>query len=156
LLAKQLRADSSCGVTLSIAHSKTKVGKHIHGLHHRLCIHVMVDRLTKFAHFFAISSEYKAAHLTELFFREVFRLHELLTKLQETHPPYSPPPRNEAKRRYDRETSSIVLYGVSRFGNVVSHIIRCFPIWKRRTVRSTTFPSRTGPYARVSGVLEAN
>jgi hypothetical protein len=41
------------------------------------CIYVVVDRLTKFAHFFAISSEYKATQVAELFFREVFRLHGL-------------------------------------------------------------------------------
>jgi hypothetical protein len=43
----------------------------------RDCIYVVVDRLTKFAHFFAISSEYKATQVVELFFREVFRLHGL-------------------------------------------------------------------------------
>ena len=37
----------------------------------------MVDRLTKFSHFFAISSNYSAAQVAELFFREVFRLHGL-------------------------------------------------------------------------------
>ena len=43
----------------------------------RDCIFVVVDRLTKFAHFFAISSTYSAAQTAELFFREVFRLHGL-------------------------------------------------------------------------------
>jgi transposase InsO family protein len=44
----------------------------------RDCIYVVVDRLTKFAHFFAISSEYKAAQVAaDLFFREIFRLHGL-------------------------------------------------------------------------------
>jgi hypothetical protein len=43
----------------------------------RDCIYVVVDRLTKFAHFFAISSEYKTTQVAELFFREVFRLHGL-------------------------------------------------------------------------------
>ena len=37
----------------------------------------MVDRLTKFAHFFSISSDYSAAQVAELFFREVFKLHGL-------------------------------------------------------------------------------
>jgi hypothetical protein len=41
------------------------------------CIYVVVDRLTKYAHFFAISSEYKAPQVAELFFREIFRLHGL-------------------------------------------------------------------------------
>jgi hypothetical protein len=40
-------------------------------------IFVVVDRLTKFAHFFAISMEYSASQVAELFFREVFRLHGL-------------------------------------------------------------------------------
>ena len=42
------------------------------------CIFVVVDRLTKYAHFFAISVHYTAAQVAELFFREVFRLHGLL------------------------------------------------------------------------------
>jgi len=33
--------------------------------------------LTKFAHFFAISIDYSAAQVADLFFREVFRLHGL-------------------------------------------------------------------------------
>jgi hypothetical protein len=43
----------------------------------RDCIFVVVDRLTKFAHFFTIPTDYKAIQVAELFFREVFRLHEL-------------------------------------------------------------------------------
>ena len=43
----------------------------------RDCLYVMVDWLTKFAHFFAISSDYSASQVAELFFREVFRLHGL-------------------------------------------------------------------------------
>jgi hypothetical protein len=43
----------------------------------RDCIYVVVDRLTKFAHFFAIYSEYKAPQVADLFFREIFRLHGL-------------------------------------------------------------------------------
>ena len=41
----------------------------------RDCIFVVVDRLTKFPHFFAIAMDYKAIQVAELFFREVFRLH---------------------------------------------------------------------------------
>jgi len=33
--------------------------------------------LTKYAHFFAIPSEYRAPHVVDLFFREIFRLHSL-------------------------------------------------------------------------------
>jgi hypothetical protein len=43
----------------------------------RDCIFVVVDRLTKFSHFFAIPTEYKAIQVAELFFREAFRLHGL-------------------------------------------------------------------------------
>ena len=43
----------------------------------RDCLYVVVDRLTKFAHFFSISSDYSATQVAELFFREVFRLHGL-------------------------------------------------------------------------------
>jgi hypothetical protein len=41
------------------------------------CIYVVVDRLTKFAHFYAILTEYNAVQVAKLFFREVFRLHGL-------------------------------------------------------------------------------
>ena len=41
------------------------------------CIYVVVDRLTKFAHLYAILTEFSAVQLAELFFREVFRLHGL-------------------------------------------------------------------------------
>lgn len=41
------------------------------------CIYVVVDRLTKYAHFFAISTGCQAAQVAELCFREVFRLHGL-------------------------------------------------------------------------------
>jgi hypothetical protein len=41
------------------------------------CIFVVVDRLTKFSHFFSISMDYNASQVVELFFREVFRMHGL-------------------------------------------------------------------------------
>eukprot|EP00253_Pinus_taeda_P004896 PITA_04896 len=41
------------------------------------CIFVVVDRLMKYTHFFAISTHYTAAQVAELFFREIFRLHGL-------------------------------------------------------------------------------
>jgi hypothetical protein len=41
------------------------------------CIFVVVDRLMKFAHFFSIATDFSAAQVTELFFREIFRLHGL-------------------------------------------------------------------------------
>jgi hypothetical protein len=37
----------------------------------------VVERLTKFAHFYAILKEYIVVQVAELFFREVFRLHGL-------------------------------------------------------------------------------
>jgi hypothetical protein len=40
------------------------------------CIYVVVDKLTKFAHFYAIPTDYNAVQVAE-FFREVFRLHGL-------------------------------------------------------------------------------
>ena len=43
----------------------------------RDCLYVVVDQLTKFAHFFAISSDYSTSQVAELFFREVFRPHGL-------------------------------------------------------------------------------
>jgi hypothetical protein len=45
--------------------------------HDNDCIFVVVDCLTKFAHFFSISMDFSASQVTYLFFREVFRLHGL-------------------------------------------------------------------------------
>ena len=41
------------------------------------CIFVLVDRLTKYAHFFAISARHTASRGVGLFFWDVFRLHGL-------------------------------------------------------------------------------
>ena len=41
------------------------------------CIFVVVDQLTKYAHFFAIPTDSSAFQIAELFFREIFRLHGL-------------------------------------------------------------------------------
>jgi hypothetical protein len=41
-------------------------------------IYLVLDRLTKYAHFFAIPSEYSASQVADIFFREVFKLHGLL------------------------------------------------------------------------------
>eukprot|EP00253_Pinus_taeda_P020203 PITA_20203 len=43
----------------------------------RGCIYVVVNRLTKYAHFFSIPSQYSTSQVAELFLREVFRLHGL-------------------------------------------------------------------------------
>jgi hypothetical protein len=40
-------------------------------------IFVVVDKLTKFAHFFSIATDFNATQVAELFFREIFRLHDL-------------------------------------------------------------------------------
>ena len=40
-------------------------------------VYVVVDRLTKYAHFFPVSTESTAHQIAELFFKEVFRLHGL-------------------------------------------------------------------------------
>jgi hypothetical protein len=40
-------------------------------------IFVVVDRLLKFAHFFSIATDFNAAQVADLFFREVFKLHGL-------------------------------------------------------------------------------
>jgi hypothetical protein len=47
----------------------------------RNCIFVVVNKLTKFAHFFAIPTYYKANQVAKLFFREIFRLHGLPKKI---------------------------------------------------------------------------
>ena len=41
------------------------------------CIFVIVDRLTKFDHFFIVTTTLTAAQVAELFFKEFFRLHGL-------------------------------------------------------------------------------
>lgn len=41
------------------------------------CIYVVVDRLTKYANFHAISLKFKAPQVTDLLFREIFKLHGL-------------------------------------------------------------------------------
>ena len=41
------------------------------------CIYVVVDRLTKFSHFYAIPTEYNIVQVAKTFFREVFILHAL-------------------------------------------------------------------------------
>jgi hypothetical protein len=46
-------------------------------VHGKDCIYVVVDRLTKFTHFYAISTDYNVVQMAELFFKEVFRLHGL-------------------------------------------------------------------------------
>jgi hypothetical protein len=46
-------------------------------VHGKDCIFVVVDRLDKFAHFFAIPKDYKEIQVAELFFRELFWLHGL-------------------------------------------------------------------------------
>jgi hypothetical protein len=38
---------------------------------------VVVEKLTKFSHFYAIPTDYSAVQVVELFFKEVFRLHGL-------------------------------------------------------------------------------
>jgi hypothetical protein len=43
----------------------------------RNCIYVVVERLTKYAHFFVIPFKYNTSQVEYLFFREVFRLHGL-------------------------------------------------------------------------------
>jgi hypothetical protein len=40
-------------------------------------IYVVVDRFTKFAHFFMIPTNYREVKVVELFFRDIFRLHGL-------------------------------------------------------------------------------
>lgn len=43
----------------------------------KACIFFVVDQLTKYAHFFAISAQYTASQVIKLFLRDIFRLHGL-------------------------------------------------------------------------------
>jgi hypothetical protein len=45
------------------------------------CIYLVVEILTNFSHFYAISTEYSAVQVAKLFFREVFRLHGFLRNI---------------------------------------------------------------------------
>ena len=38
---------------------------------------MVVDRFTKFAHFFPIATDFSAAQVAEFIFKDVFRLHSL-------------------------------------------------------------------------------
>jgi hypothetical protein len=41
------------------------------------CIFMVLDRLMKFSHFLSIATDFSVTQVTELFFKEVFRLHGL-------------------------------------------------------------------------------
>lgn len=43
----------------------------------KYCIYMVVDCLTKYAHFMSISTDYRALQVAEVFFKEIFRLHGL-------------------------------------------------------------------------------
>jgi len=84
LLEEQGGDEPSRRIITASSHSGVEMGVYFDGFHHRLamvqgkdCIFVIIDRLTKYAHFFAISTHYTAVQVAELFFREVFRLHGL-------------------------------------------------------------------------------
>jgi hypothetical protein len=88
LSAKQVRAYASSRATLATSHFIAEMESismdFIIGLpkvQGKDCIYVVVDRLTKFADFYAMPTEYNAVHVAELFFREVFRLHGLLRNI---------------------------------------------------------------------------
>ena len=49
------------------------------------CIFVVVNRLTKFAHLFSMATDYSAAQVVDLFFREGFRLHGLPRTIVNDH-----------------------------------------------------------------------
>ncbi|MCI47460.1 retrotransposon protein, partial [Trifolium medium] len=48
---------------------------HLPPTHNRSAIWVIVDRLTKFAHFIALPGSFTAATLAPIFITEVYRLH---------------------------------------------------------------------------------
>ncbi|MCH88698.1 hypothetical protein A2U01_0009589, partial [Trifolium medium] len=48
---------------------------HLPPTHNRSCIWVVVDRLTKFAHFIALPASFTAASLAPIFITEIYRLH---------------------------------------------------------------------------------
>jgi hypothetical protein len=88
LLAEQVRADTCHGVTSNSTHSKEEMGENFYGIHYRYSssasgdyIFVVVERMKTLAHLFSIPTSYKAIHVVELFFREVFWLHCLIRKI---------------------------------------------------------------------------
>jgi hypothetical protein len=48
---------------------------HLPPTHNRSCVWVIVDRLTKFAHFIALPASFTAASLAPIFINEIYRLH---------------------------------------------------------------------------------
>jgi hypothetical protein len=48
---------------------------HLPPTHNRSCIWVIVDRLTKFAHFIALPASFTTASLAPIFINEIYRLH---------------------------------------------------------------------------------
>lgn len=82
---EQGRVDSSCRIITALTIPEEKWESISMDFIARLptmqgkdCIYVVVDRLTKYAHFFAIPTKYSTSQVVELFFKEVFQLHELL------------------------------------------------------------------------------
>ena len=41
------------------------------------CIYVVVDRLKKNSHLFVVTSSFSVAQVADIFFKEIFRLHQL-------------------------------------------------------------------------------
>lgn len=84
LSAEQVGARVPSQIITASSYSNTEMGGYLHGLHYRIAksvgqrFHfVVVDRLTKFSHFYAIAADWSASQVAELFFREVFHLHGL-------------------------------------------------------------------------------
>jgi len=70
-------------VTSTSTNSHSSLVQYLHGLHRGLpkaqgkdIIFVVVDRLTKYAHFFPLSHPYTSAEVAHLFLKKVVKLHE--------------------------------------------------------------------------------
>jgi hypothetical protein len=82
----QGRSFETCWKPATLEHSRVEVGKYLHGLHcgfasgtsHRYnSIWVIVDRLTKLAHFIPISTTYRVRQYAILYISHIIRYHDI-------------------------------------------------------------------------------
>jgi len=72
----------SLGVVATVVHTGSNLGGHFHGFHFRSSkskgfdtILVIVDRLSKYAHFILLKHPYMAKKVATIFAKEIVRLH---------------------------------------------------------------------------------
>jgi hypothetical protein len=79
----------TCGITRTVASARVEVGRDCHGLYHGLprtqlgynSIWVIMDRLTKVAHFIPIKTTYSGLQLAKLYMSRIVCLHGAPNKI---------------------------------------------------------------------------